>query len=177
MPAPAEIHQITRDYEPHANWMIEIIQRIKPQHILELGTDVGDSARIFLAATEGTDCRVTTVDVKDVDTKWADGINRITFVKSDTRLLFWPKPIDVLFIDDHVAGMDMFTHVWGELQRFGVWVRKGGVIILHDTNHQEFGDGIRRAIRMWCLEAKLQWTEDLNGYGMSLIEVSKNLAH
>ena len=157
--------------------MLNTVVALNAQQILEFGTDVGDSGRIFTEGLKQTGGELTTVDIRECSQTWAEGHPRVHFVVQDSRLFSWSQPIDLLFLDDHFEEMDIYAHLIYELERFGVWVRPGGYILIHDTSHTVYGPGIIRAIRTWCLQRKLRWTEDVQGQGLGMIQVSRALEH
>ena len=171
------IPQITNDYLYHKRAMFEVILHTKAQRVLEAGTDVGDSARIFAHALRMTGGALITVDKRTVDQGWAKEYPNVKFVVGDSLGVATSQPLDVLYLDDHNDDTDTKTHVGKELDLLGVWVRKGGFIIIDDTCHDKFGPGVTASIRTWCAKHGLPWYEDPRGHGMAFIEVLSDLPH
>lgn len=172
---PVKIDLVTQDFHPHSQWMFDMVVTSNAKRVLEIGTDVGDSSRIFLAALKRTGGSLTTVDIRDCKKPWADGVENVTFIQHDSRTFEWAEPIDVLFLDDHFTGMDIYSHIYMELIKFGQWVRKGGKILIHDSNHEEFGPPILRATRDYCQAKHLTYTEQPYQYGLVTIIIDKEL--
>lgn len=104
------------------------------QDVLELGTRTGESTVVFLAATRETSGHVTSVDIAPCPeakrkVEEAGLAGHWTFILSDDLALDWTRSIDHLFIDTSHE----YTHTKQELEKFEPFVRKGGVISLHDT--------------------------------------------
>ena len=166
------IPQTTPDYTFHKLLMFETVLVTQAKRVLETGTDVGDSARIFSTALRRTGGMLITVDKKtDLNYGWLQEYPNVMAVKGDSLSMQWKDVLDVLFLDsDHHK-----DHLMNELRKFGPWVRQGGVILVHDTCHSEFGNGITQAIRGWTQEVGLRWSEDPNPYGMAIIEMIRDL--
>jgi hypothetical protein len=107
----------------------------KGPHIVEIGVRTGNSTCAFLAALE-VDRRGTLwsidLDEPDVPDEWHD-LDCWQFHQGDSRGMpareWGPLEIDCLFIDgDHRYG-----HVLEDLRSWAPRVRKGGVILMHDT--------------------------------------------
>mgnify|MGYP001599379898 FL=1 len=171
------VPQITQVYAAQKLMMYVAVIYYQVKKAMETGTDVGDSARIFATALRKTGGQILSIDIKDVDRAWAKDYPNVGFVKGDTAQLEFKTEIELLFLDDHTEGMDIKAHVLMELKKFGVWVKKGGVILIHDTLHDKFGVHITQAIREWTKEVGLRWMEDTQQHGMALIEVSRDLPH
>jgi predicted O-methyltransferase YrrM len=98
--------------------------------VIELGVRSGNSTSAFLLAAEQNDGHVYSVDIEPVRLPWL-GHPRWTFMQGDDVDLAddLPDDVDVLFIDtSHHYG-----HTHKELARYVPKVRKGGVVLLHDT--------------------------------------------
>ena len=171
-PFPCEIYQVTDDYAALTINMLEITVQANAQVILETGTNVGDSARIWLAGLEKTGGELWTVDIQDWGDAWGTDIPNLHFLKGSSIDISWDKEIDILYLDsDHTYG-----HVMKELYKFGPYVKKGGFIVLNDTLHHGYGWEITSAIRHWMLTAGLAiWAENVRGYGLAMIRVEKKV--
>lgn len=170
------IPQKTPDYIFHKQMMFESILWVNAQRALETGTDLGDSARIFATALRKTGGSLITMDIKaPEDAGWLKEYPNVQVAIGDTTAVPWTTEIDFLFLDDHVKGMDTHKHIVMELEKFGRWVRKGGLILIHDTMHLDFGAGLVKGIREFCAKYGLRWMEDPQQHGMAVIEVIRDL--
>jgi predicted O-methyltransferase YrrM len=166
------IPQVTHDYEFHARILFELVLTLKAKEVLELGTDVGDSARIFLEALKITGGNLTTIDI--LPPKWNREVmkfySNFTFHEIDS-LSFQPdKYYDLIFIDDHgPEEPDIEKHVTLELEKYFPFLSAKGVIAVHDTNHSIFGGGIRKAVEEFIRGKNLLATFDKKGHGLSLL--------
>lgn len=164
------INQVTEDYKYHRELMFQLVLDLKCKKLIELGTDVGDSMRIFSAALNVTGGTMWSVDINECPQQWPIPAN-VNLIKSNTLDLNINEPIDLLYIDDNHT----HDHVLAELERFGKWVRKDGKILLHDIVHTQFGSQITMAIIEWCYRNQLPWTSLPEGHGMAVIHVTKDL--
>ena len=172
LPFHCFIPQLTPDYGPLIGNMLEMVLSTNAQVILETGTNIGDSSRVWLEGLKKTGGELWTVDVAEYDNSWADGISNIHFLKSSSLEIEWNKPIDLLYLDsDHTYG-----HVTRELVKFGPHVREGGAILLNDTCHHECGWEVTQALRHFMLASGLcHWMENVRGYGLAIVQVSKQI--
>jgi predicted O-methyltransferase YrrM len=104
------------------------------QNVLELGTRTGESTVVLLAATREISGHVTSVDVAPCPeakrkVEQAGLAGHWTFILSDDLALDWNRSIDHLFIDTSHE----YLRTKRELGKFEPFVRRGGVISLHDT--------------------------------------------
>ena len=173
-PYPCSVIQLTPDYAPLIGNMLEMVLNTKAQVILETGTNIGDSSRIWLEGLSKTGGELWTIDVKEYDNSWADGIKNIHFIRGSSTEIPWDKPIDILYLDsDHSYG-----HVTRELVKFGPYVKEGGAIVMNDTCHHECGWEVTQALRHFMLAAGLcHWTENVRGYGLAIVQVTKQIPH
>ena len=171
------IPQTTQDFAVFKELLYTLIVANKYTKVLETGTDVGDSARIFSSALQATQGQLVTVDLKPPMGNWHEGwpTKNIQFVQGDSRQLKIKQEIDLLFLDAHENGTDAYAHVKTELTNLGVWVRAGGKIVLDDVFHGEFGEGIRKAQEEFCKMHLLAWTTYPHGHGLVVMEVTHGL--
>jgi len=101
--------------------------------VLELGTRTGESTITLLLATKELGGTMTSVDV-DSCLEAKEKIKKLelekywNFIQSDDISLNWNTTIDHLFIDTSHT----YDHTLAELRKFEPFVRKGGLITLHD---------------------------------------------
>ena len=135
---------ITNDYTGLEGILYNSVLQTRAKKVLELGSDVGDSTRIFAEALKETGGRLFTVDI--IAPKWQqadmDQFENITVITANTLELDWNEPIDLLYIDDNHD----YAHVIQELNKFGSFMREDGRILLHDVYHDKYGVGILRAV-------------------------------
>ena len=196
MPSPLDtIPQTTQDFALYKELLYQLIVTNKYQKVLETGTDVGDTTRIFSSALQATQGQLVTVDLKPPVNDWPKDwpIKNIQFVTGDSRQLKLQQEIDLLFLDAHGAGTNAYEHVKAELTNLGVWVKPGvlnpvelqatqgqwkippGRIVLDDVFHSEFGEGIRKATMEFCRIHLLTWTMYSQHNGLGIVEVSRPL--
>lgn len=178
MPSPVEqIPQTTQDFLVFKELLYQLVVENKYQRVLETGTDVGDSTRIFSTALQHTSGSLVTIDLKPPVGNWHESwpVKNIQFVQGDSRQLRLNQPIDLLFLDDHTGETDAYTHVKAELETLGVWVRKGGKIVVDDSWHQQLGEGTWKAVREFCRAQQLAYTDYPQGHGIMIIEVTHEL--
>lgn len=173
-PFKAEIIQVTGDYSPLIINMLEMVLETKAKIILETGTNIGDSARIWLKGLEKTGGELWTIDTRDYGDSWADGIPNIHFLKGSSLEVPWDKEIDILYLDsDHTYG-----HVMKELIRFAPFVKVGGAILMNDTLHHQYGWEVTQALRHYMLSTGIaHWTENVRGYGLGMVRVRNKILH
>lgn len=120
--------------------------QINARTIVELGA--GQSTYALTAAANKTEGQFYSIDLfkSARDRLWEgrhglmlDDEPRYHFVEGDDMKIVktWDKPIDFLFIDTS----HLYEHTKNELEAWTPHVLIGGVIMMHDTNH-ESGDGM-----------------------------------
>ena len=117
--------------------------------VVELGVRSGCSTCAFATAVRDIneilelDSTLYSVDIAPCPDEVLSIIRRIgcqdywQYIQEDDMTLAksWDRPIDVLFIDTSHE----YEHTKAELQAWGGWVRKGGLILLHDTHSRHRG--------------------------------------
>lgn len=144
-------------------------------NVLELGVRAGISTTALLAGVEAHGGHVWSVDRDDCRAVWSRH-PAWTFVQADSldiraigAATNWDvlQPLDCLFIDtEHTE-----TRTLAELQTWGPYVRKGGVILLHDTDDMSTYPGVRKAIEAYCLPADLPFEYHSGSYGLGVIRL------
>ncbi len=142
--------------------MQEIVFDLKPKLILELGTNVGHSTRIFLEAM--MQCprpgHIITVDIKGP--KWQEWQMKkyeghFTAVESDSlSLAFDDREIDILYIDS----LHTYEHVLKELKLYVQKVKKGGKVLLHDVSKPD--DGVEAIEQIPRIESNNSESKQIN---------------
>lgn len=126
MTQPTDIHE-------HLQTLHMLTVELNLKNILELGTRTGESTIALLLATKELGGKMTSVDLNSCDeakkkVKTLDLDSYWNFIQTDDLTLDWDEKIDHLFIDtSHTYEQTML-----EFQKFEPFVRKGGLITLHD---------------------------------------------
>lgn len=178
MPSPVDtIPQTTQDFAPYKELLYQLVVVNQYKRIVETGTDVGDSTRILSAALQTTQGQLVTCDVKPPVDDWPNTwpVKNIQFIQGNSAELKIQQPVDLVFLDAHVEGMDLKTHVSAELHNLGRWVRPGGKIVVDDVFHDKFGVAIQQALFEFCKTHDLAWTTYPQGHGLIVVEVSHEL--
>lgn len=123
---PTDIHE-------HLQTLHLLTVELNLKNILELGTRTGESTIAFLLAANKINGKVTSVDIDPcheakkrikelkLDSLWS-------FIQMDDLKLNWNEEVDHLFIDtSHTYQQTVL-----ELEKFEPFVKKGGMITLHD---------------------------------------------
>ncbi len=126
MTQPTDIHE-------HLQTLHVLTIELNLKNILELGTRTGESTIALLLAAKKLRGRVTSVDINPCDEakekiKKLDLEQHWNFIQEDDLKLNWDKQIDHLFIDTSHT----YDQTISELKKFEPFVRKGGLISLHD---------------------------------------------
>lgn len=132
MSQPSSIHE-------HLNTLYMLTVEFNLKNIVELGTQFGNSTIALLYAAKEIEGKVTTIDVDPC--KFARekilklGLDsKCNFIQSDDTELEWSEPIDHLFIDSNHS----YEHVSKQLKKYEPFLKKGGIITLHDIVMHEF---------------------------------------
>jgi predicted O-methyltransferase YrrM len=100
--------------------------------VIELGVRRGDSTVAFLAAAEEQAGEVWSVDISEprVPAEWRELPFWYVTVGDDLEVSDrLPDQVDIVFIDTSHT----YEQTWNELRMYLRKVKKGGVIVLHDT--------------------------------------------
>jgi len=123
----------------HLNTLYMLTIEFNLKNTLELGTQFGNSTTALLYAAKEINGKVTTIDVdpckfarKKIKSLELDPF--CNFIQSDDTEIEWSEPIDHLFIDSNHS----YNHVTKQLNKYEPYVRKGGLITLHDIVMHEF---------------------------------------
>lgn len=134
-PDSALEHQMNQptDIHEHLQTLYMLSIELNLKNVLELGTRTGESTITLLLATKELDGTMTSVDV-DSCLEAKEKVKKLklekywNFIQTDDLSLKWNAPIDHLFIDtSHTHDQTL-----SELKKFEPFVRKGGLITLHD---------------------------------------------
>jgi hypothetical protein len=136
--------------------------------VLELGVRGGASTSALLAGIEERGGTLWSVDINAGCRHAFDGHPQWHFVAADSRdtdavvAAGLPASLDVLFIDT----IHTYEHVHEELEAWADRVRRGGIILVHDTD--SFPD-VRRALGDWCRSRQVpfEFLRRSNGLGVA----------
>lgn len=132
--------------KPFVNLLENIVQYNNPTYrkpltILEIGVHKGVSTNAFLHALllrHRKGDKLYSIDKRDVT--YSPPIEELgalwELIKGDSARVPWDKEIDILLID----GNHTYKYVKGDYEKFEPFVRKNGIILLHDmVNHKYDG--------------------------------------
>ena len=170
----AQVPQQTPDFQDLRHLLAEAVRSVVAKQVLEIGTDVGDTARIFSALLQETGGQLYTVDVTPPKNNWPATwpLKNLTFIQADARTLAWSQLVDLLFLD----ALPSYEGTLQLLQALGPYVRPGGKILVHNTLHQEHGAQVLRALHEWTVLTKLPWTHYPFQRGLGIIDLTYQLA-
>lgn len=130
--AIAERSQASQDWFEF--WqLLEIVSKIHPQNILEIGVDKGFACASFreafpMATIAGIDCTKDNIQVDGFELIVGDSHSFHTAAKAYNY--FERHKIDFLFID----GDHNYSGVKKDFDLYGTMVRRGGIIAFHDIS-------------------------------------------
>jgi predicted O-methyltransferase YrrM len=168
---PSDIHL-------HLPRFVYLVEKMRPEHVVELGARSGVSTTGWLYGLEGTGGRLTTVDM-DVAPAIGSHGNWVHIQGDDTDpdVVAQVDDCDILFIDTSHA----FEHTLWELRTWGAKVRAGGLILCHDTELERPWDPpcpatdpdfpVKMAVRTFCDETGFRWINIPECWGLAIIEV------
>lgn len=154
-------HEPTRLYHEKLKDIIDQLRwdvfYYNPIDVLEIGLDVGISARTFL---EYEEIKLTSVDSGIVEI----GIREVKSLGFDDRWTFIPKTSDEFFASNekmfdiiYVDGDHSYTQTKKDIDNAWKFIKKGGVLIGHDFLHKSnfYADndyGVTQAFREFIVE-------------------------
>ncbi len=131
---PLESHMILpTDIHEHLQTIYMLTVELNLKNVLELGTRTGESTIALLSAVKELNGKVTSVDI-DPCYSAKEMIKKLNFesnwefIQINDLDLKWQSSIDHLFIDSSHT----YEHTIKEFEKFEPFVRKGGLITLHD---------------------------------------------
>ena len=129
-------HILTGDLGESGYALYDEVKNITNGTIVELGSYIGESARVLLINAESNNNQIYGVDVS-FDSLSSEVLNdpRYNTILGDSSTIgkYWESEVDLLFIDTfHIR-----QQVMSELHYWYPKVKQGGVIVFHDTNWPE----------------------------------------
>lgn len=171
MTHPAEaIYQACDQWaSPLKEVLYESVMSLNAQVVVEIGTNIGDSARIFSTALRHTGGHLWTLDTQGANCtgiagNWVESwdCSNITFLVGDSATYPWEPPIDLLLID----GAHEYPAVSTDLAVWWPRVREGGRMLVHDVTLM---DDVHRAWREWVTRERRVCTYYPHGVGLAVI--------
>jgi len=169
-----DVCETPSDINEHLPTFVALVEKLDAKNVVELGTRSGVSTIAWLYALEGRG-HLTSVDI-DPRPDIGD-YDHWTFIQGDdcTPDVFaqMPAAADIVFID---TSHD-YAQTCSELNLYHWLVRKGGIIVLHDTElaHPEFVIGkpfpVKRAIDEFCRAEGFEWENHTNCFGLGIIKI------
>ena len=175
------------EHVPIAHWLVE---KLKPQVIVELGTHNGVSFSSFCEAAEqySRDTYVYAIDTWEGDKQagyYTDDVYQkvvnmqrehyarcSTLIRStfdEASKYFENGSIDIL----HIDGLHTYEAVKNDYTTWKSKVRRGGTILFHDWNVRERGFGVYKLWDEIKKEQGVCFTEIKNGYGLGVLTISE----
>lgn len=153
------------DISEHLLYIYDKCIEVGAKRVVEIGVRGGESTRAILYALSITGGSLTAIDKKKSPST-IDEMN-FTFLLCDSRkACIANENIDLLMIDSGHT----FDLTLEELERFGIKVRKGGYILLHDTISSKEDVKVLEAIQEYIKRHKGEFhftnRENNNGLGV-----------
>lgn len=146
----------------HLKFLHDLILRMNAQQVIEIGVHTGGSTTAFLTALEQIGGKLWSCDKNPPQLPISEfvGMANWEFVQaSDVNALgIAPSQCDILLCDA------TFSHerlLW-QLQNYGARVRKGGIILVHDSN----GEMVKYALEQYGS----QYEQHNHSYGLAVIQ-------
>jgi predicted O-methyltransferase YrrM len=142
------------NYPPksHREFIVWLINRIKPEVTVELGVDYGYSAFLMALCQENPVYGIDCFDVSKHGPREDDdyqfvmsvkeklGLNNLEIIKGyfDDVVKTWDKEIDLL----HIDGLHDYDNCKNDCETWAPLVKEDGVILFHDTVSNPDGAGL-----------------------------------
>ena len=159
----------------HLPRFVEMVDELKAQHVIELGTRTGVSTIAWLHALEGTGGRLTSVDIDERPPigDWPHW-EFIQGDDTDPEVITRLAPADIVFLDTS----HLYEHTVVELRLYRWVVKPGGLIVCHDTE-LPLPEGapprplypVKTAVREFCEQEGFQWCNFSDCWGLGVIRV------
>jgi predicted O-methyltransferase YrrM len=171
----SDVCEAPSDINEHLPTFVNLVHKLQAKNVVELGTRSGVSTIAWLFALEEQGGHLWSVDI---DPQPRIGTyDHWTFIQGDdcsgevfTQM---PAQADIVFIDTSHE----YEHTCRELNLYRWLVRKGGVIVLHDTElaYPEFVVGkpfpVKRAVEEFCRSEGFDVEWHTNCWGLAIIHV------
>lgn len=136
-----KFHSDGTDMKPFIALLTGLVIAQDAKLILEIGTGLLNSSKAFLYGLERTGGMLISCDPLK---RWDDFHHpQLDFRQEKSRDIArgWKEPVDILFID----GDHEYPSVKDDFDSFYPFVRDGGLVVFHDSNHQLI-PGVPKAI-------------------------------
>ncbi|MFH1821223.1 MAG: class I SAM-dependent methyltransferase [Methanobacteriota archaeon] len=164
-----EAHMVKRtDIHEHLATLNMLTIELGLKTVLELGTGTGESTVAFLDAAKQIGGRVYSIDIDPSleahATINANGLKKYwTFIQGSSLEVKWNRPINHLFVDT----IHTYGQVIRELKKYEPYVKRGGLITLHDTTTWP---GVMRAVNTYLNDKpSLRIYKYFNNNGLAVI--------
>lgn len=156
------------DIQHHVPMLRDLVVETSARQVIELGVRSGVSTVALLAGLEQTDGRLWSCDIAGhTAPPECEASGRWTFHHGDDRLeqtlAAAPGSCDLLFIDTSHE----YAHTQQELWTWGMRVRQGGVVVMHDADL----DGVSVPAVRWALERGATLTVHPHDHGLVVIRL------
>lgn len=170
-------HKSNTGFCRHYMFLYSIVLGLEAQNVLEFGS--GFSTTSILKALELTGGRLTTLEQRPIDQQdsWftqatlEDNKDRWSYIQGDSLLtvpIHPHRPYDLILHDGSHTGSVVTTDINNVLP----YLKKGGILLVHDTTHPELGEEMTHAIKASNISSKRHEILTLPyGYGLTLIRV------
>ena len=171
MPHPVDaVYQACDQFaSPQKELLYDSVLHANAQTVLEIGTNIGDSSRIFSTALRVTSGHLYSLDCDGPNCtglagNWLETFDcsNITFLIGSSLDYPWDRHVDVLLVD----GDHGYETALSDLTRFGPWVRTGGRILIHDTR---LFASVAHAVHHWASRVQVAYVSYPEGVGLSLV--------
>lgn len=172
----------------HRRFVEWLVNYLKPEVIVDLGTDWGFSAFSFAIPRIG---KVYTIDnfIGDSFVGINQGEEKYNFVASKRTKLFldnnleiirgdfsdvaktWYQKIDIL----HIDGDHLYESVKNDFEMWSKFLDDDGVILMHDTCVEEYNGNTQYGVKKFFSEIDLPKINFTHTFGLGVISKNKNL--
>jgi len=162
------------DIVDHLPTFVELAEQLDARTVIELGVRDGESTKAWLYAMECSGGHLWSVDLSPAPTFpthcW-------TFIQGDDLdpavIAQLPVEADIVFIDT----LHSYAHTCRELETYVKHVRRGGRIVMHDTEldgalvNEPDTQPVKKAVTEFCDAHGWKWANRTNCWGLGIIEV------
>ena len=152
----------------HLTTLYLLAKELNLRVALELGAGDGNSTLALLWAARESFGKVFSVDINKCEKASrlvaSNGLSKYwNFIQGDDLKIEWKRPVDLLFLDT----VHTYKQVLAELKKYEPFVRKGGVVIVHDI---VTWNGVFKAVKKYMKERNdLRLYKYFNNNGRAVI--------
>lgn len=164
------------DINEHLPTMVDLVVSMGAQHVIELGTRSGVSTVAWLEGLRQTGGTLVSVDIDErPDIGDYPHWDFIQGNDLDPQVLAMLDTADIVFIDTS----HHYLQTVRELNVYHHFVRRPGLIVLHDTElpvpegapRSDPKYPVKRAVEEFVAENNYAWTNHPNNFGLGIIDV------